>query len=326
MIKLENVNKTYKVVDSSSNIFFRKYKSIKALDEINLEIHSGEVVGMVGLNGAGKTTLIKIMTGLISPDKGGLVRVDNFNPCDKKREYLKEIALVSGQKNQLIWDLTALDSFKLNKAVYEIDDNKFHKTIQSLANQLGVEDKLDVPVRKLSLGQKMKLEIISAMLHSPKLLYLDEPTIGLDIITQTNLREFIKEYHKKTNATIILTSHNIADISYLCDRFVFLDKGHIIYDIKTDEMEERLELLSLQLIDIKSDDISRIDRRYLEKVGKIISYDRYGFTLQVHRADMAALSKYIFENCDVSHISITENSLDDVIKGIYGKTQNRRPV
>lgn len=327
MIEIRNVSKSYKVPEiGKKRFFFQQYKVIKALDDINLEIEQGQTVGLLGLNGAGKTTLIKIMAGLIKSDENGIVKVNNFDPCNKDKKYLQNIALVSGQKNQLLWDLSAMDTFYLNKAIYNITDSRFNDVVQKLAKELNVENKLNVPIRKLSLGQKMKLEIIAAMIHTPKILYLDEPTIGLDIVTQINLRKFIKKYSLETNATTILTSHNIADISFLCDRIIFLDQGKVIFDINVNELNNKLPILNNQIIEVKYGEISEGNIEYLKGVCKIKKCDNHELVLQVHKDRVININKYILENIDVNSISINDTDLDDVIKNIYGSIGGKKSV
>ena len=230
MINVKNVNKT--IVCKEKNKFFskKKKKKKKIVDNVSFEISKGECVGILGLNGAGKTTLIKLMTGVLYPDEKDSIKIEGFVPAKKEKEYLKKISLVSGQKNQLLWDLTAMDTYLLHKKIYKIDNCSFDEKIQNLSKTLKVEEYLNYPVRKLSLGQKMKLEIILALLHQPSILFLDEPTIGLDIVTQESLLTFLKEYQEKYNATIILTSHNMDDVERLCDRIIFLENGKKIFD------------------------------------------------------------------------------------------------
>lgn len=235
-IILDNVSKQYKVRLTESGTwkmlkgtFKPQYKNVEAVKNINLKIEKGEMVGIVGLNGAGKTTTLKILAGLISPSSGK-VQVLGYNPWDKKKSYLSKIGLVAGQRNQLWSDLPAMDTFKVEKAIYEISDADFNQRLETLINLFNVEHLMNIQVRKLSLGEKMKFELINTLLHQPELLLLDEPTIGLDIFSQKAMRSFLKEYNQKTNCTTLITSHNMKDIESVCDRLVIIDKGMIIYD------------------------------------------------------------------------------------------------
>ncbi len=214
---------------SIKSLISRKYEKVKAVDEISFQIEEGELVGFIGPNGAGKTTTLKCLSGLLYPTSGE-VSVLGFTPFQREHAYLKQIALVMGQKNQLWWDLPVYDTFLLNKEIYEISDQKFEEVVSRLSGLLDVEHLLKIQVRKLSLGERMKMELIASLIHSPKVLFLDEPTIGLDVIMQKNLREFIKEYNKKFGATIILTSHYMKDVEALCKRVIIINFGKILYD------------------------------------------------------------------------------------------------
>jgi ABC-2 type transport system ATP-binding protein len=235
-IVVSNLKKYYQVhkkdpgfAGSMKALFHREYFDAKAVDDVSFVIEPGEVVGFIGPNGAGKTTTLKCLSGLLYPTSGK-VQVLGYTPSERKPEYLKQISLVMGQKNQLWWDLPARESFALNREIYEIDITSYNKIIGELSELLGVEDILDIQVRKLSLGQRMKCELISALIHTPKILFLDEPTIGLDIMMQENLRTFIKAYNKKHNATVILTSHYMKDVEELCKRVIMIDHGKLLYD------------------------------------------------------------------------------------------------
>ena len=235
MINLENVEfqyKTYEKKDGGISVlkdfFFREYKYKKIFDNISLKIEDGSKVGILGENGSGKTTLIKILSGLLYTEKGK-ISVNGFNPYDKDRDFLRNIGVMFSQKSQLEWDLPAIDSFNYLKAIYKIDDNDFNKTINEYISLLNLEDKLYIPVRKLSLGERTKFELLASSIHKPKILFLDEPTIGIDINSQIDLRSYINAYSSKDNI-IIITSHNVFDIEEICDRVVVLSNQSIVYD------------------------------------------------------------------------------------------------
>src|SRR3990172_2622012 len=206
-----------------------KKKQVRALRGISFNIQPGELVGFIGPNGAGKTTTLKILSGLLFPT-AGFTQVLGFDPWDRKPEFLKQISLVMGQKNQLWWDLPAIETLELNRAIYEIPKREYEESLEELVELLEVKKFLNTPVRKLSLGQRMRLELVAALLHKPKVLFIDEPTIGLDVVGQQKMRDFIFEYNKKYSATIMLTSHNMDDLIDLAKRVIVIDKGQILFD------------------------------------------------------------------------------------------------
>src|SRR3989344_308633 len=217
------------ITGSIKSLFSRKYETVKAVNDISFKINEGELVGFIGPNGAGKTTTLKCLSGLLYPTKGE-IRVLGFNPYNRKPEFLKSISLVMGQKNQLWWDLPSIDTFLLNKEIYAVPDGEYNKVLDELSRLLDVKKILKTPVKKLSLGQRMKMELIASLIHSPKVLFLDEPTIGLDVVMQKNLREFIKEYNMRFKATIVLTSHYMGDVEELCRRVIIINFGKIVFD------------------------------------------------------------------------------------------------
>ncbi|MBD2268855.1 ATP-binding cassette domain-containing protein [Anabaena sp. FACHB-1391] len=236
IIVAENLNKSYPVAIKNPGIrgtithFFRRnYRLIKAVQDVSFTIEPGEIVGFLGSNGAGKTTTLKMLTGLIHPSSG-VVKVGGFVPFRRQETFLQKITLVMGQKQQLIWDLPALDSLKINAAVYNISDKEFQRRVGELTEMLGLEGKLTQPVRKLSLGERMKAEILAALLHRPQILFLDEPTLGLDVNAQVGVRHFLKEYNQLYQATVLLTSHYMADITALCPRVLLIHEGKLMYD------------------------------------------------------------------------------------------------
>jgi ABC-2 type transport system ATP-binding protein len=233
---------------------------VKAVDGVSFDIGEGELVGFIGPNGAGKTTSLKVLSGLLYPTSGH-VSVLGFTPWDRKPSFQKQFSLVMGQKNQLWWDLPAIESFNLNKEIYEISDEKYKRTLSELVELLEVEDQLKVQVRKLSLGQRMKMELIAALLHSPKILFLDEPTIGLDVVMQKKMRDFIKDYNLRYKSTILLTSHYMDDVKELCDRVVIIDKGKLLFDGALDEIIKKFANHKLITVVFSSD----VDKSALEK-------------------------------------------------------------
>ncbi len=236
IIAVENLSKIYPVAikkpglkGTLTHFFRRTYRQIKAVQNVSFQIQPGEVVGFLGANGAGKTTTLKMLTGLIHPSEGEVIVADHI-PFRRQPEFLHKTSLVMGQKQQLLWDLPALDSLRINAAVYNIPDKIFKQRLGELATMLDVTNKLNQPVRKLSLGERMKAELLAALLHHPQVLFLDEPTLGLDVNAQVAVRKFLQEYNQRYGATILLTSHYMADITALCDRVLLIHQGQLIYD------------------------------------------------------------------------------------------------
>ncbi|MBW4696410.1 MAG: ATP-binding cassette domain-containing protein [Aphanocapsa lilacina HA4352-LM1] len=245
IIRVQNLSKVYPVADKEpglvgtlNHFFRRRYKLIEAVQQVSFAIEPGAVVGFLGANGAGKTTTLKMLTGLIYPSEG-TVEVAGFMPFRRERDFLSKITLVMGQKQQLIWDLPAFDSLRVNAAVYGLSDAEATRRVGELAEMLALSDKLHQPVRKLSLGERMKAELLAALLHQPQVLFLDEPTLGLDVNAQTAVRTFLKEYNERYNATVLLTSHYMADITALCERVLLIHRGQLIYDGSLDGLLDR---------------------------------------------------------------------------------------
>jgi ABC-2 type transport system ATP-binding protein len=245
IITVENLTKVYPVAVKEPGLrgtllhFFRRtYRSVAAVQSVSFQIEAGEVVGFLGPNGAGKTTTLKMLTGLIHPSSGR-VTVASQVPFRRDASFLQKITLVMGQKQQLIWDLPALDSLRINAAVYDISDQELRQRVGELGEMLSLTDKLTQPVRKLSLGERMKAELLAALLHRPKVLFLDEPTLGLDVNAQVSVREFLQEYNQRYQATVLLTSHYMADITALCERVIVIYAGRLIYDGSLEGLQER---------------------------------------------------------------------------------------
>ena len=323
-ITIKNLKKHFKVYHkeaglwgSIKSLWHREYKEVKAVDGISFDIKHGEVVGFIGQNGAGKTTTLKMLSGLLYPTDGE-VNVLGFNPWDRKPEFQKQFALVMGQKNQLWWDLPAIETFLLNKAIYEIPDKQYEDTLNKLVDLLDVREILNVQVRKLSLGQRMKCELIAALLHNPKVLFLDEPTIGLDVVMQKVLRDFIKKYNKEFGATIILTSHYMDDVKELCERAIIIDKGTKVFDGKLDDIIQKYARnKTLSLVFSKP-----VTRKELEEFGKIkeLSEDGTSYTakLLVPRKEATKMAGNILNKLPVEDLNIEEPPIEAIIREVFG--------
>ena len=263
-IKVKSISKSFKTYDRNPGLkgafksfFNREYKDFHALTNINLELNDGEILGILGENGAGKTTLIKLMVGLLHPSAGS-IKVNNFIPWERNHNFLKSITVVMGQKNQLWWDIPASESFLLNKRIYQIDDKVYNQVLDEMVDLLDIRHKLDTQVRRLSLGERMKMEIIASLLHRPKIIMLDEPTLGLDVMSQSKIREFVKYYNEQYKATFIITSHYMNDIDSMCKRVFVMNKGQGLYDGDFSELVKKInptKKLIYTFDQIPSDDI-----------------------------------------------------------------------
>jgi ABC-2 type transport system ATP-binding protein len=318
-ISVKNLNKYYQVhrkepglVGSLKSLVQRKYFNIEAAKDVSFEIKEGELVGFIGPNGAGKTTTLKCLSGLLYPDAGE-VSVLGFNPWDRKQSFLKQISLVMGQKNQLWWDLPPIETFNLNKEIYEVPDAQYKKTLDELVELLEVGDVLKVQVRKLSLGQRMKCELIAALLHSPKVLFLDEPTIGLDVVMQKKVRDFIREYNRRHQATIILTSHYMGDVEELCQRVMIIDKGQLVFDGQLAEIIQKYadhKLVSLILS-------QEVDPKVVAKIFPVKEFSYPKLVLMVKRDQIASTTARALEQLPVADLSIEEPAIEDIIRELF---------
>lgn len=290
----------------------RKYEKVPAVDDISFSISDGELVGFIGPNGAGKTTTLKCLSGLLNPT-GGRIKVLGFIPFKRAPAFLKKIALVMGQKNQLWWDLPPMESFILNKEIYEIDDDQFKKTLDELTDLLAVKNLINVPVRKLSLGERMKCELIAALLHRPQVLFLDEPTIGLDVVMQKAMREFIATYNRRYHATILLTSHYMEDVKQLCKRVIIIDKGKIIFDGQLDKIVK--QYTPDKILTVTFDD--HVDVRSLAKIGKVRYFNFPQAVISVPRKYTNHRAAQLLQNFPVTDLNIEEVEIDEVIREIF---------
>lgn len=262
--KLSRIYKSYKkqegFVGSLKGFFKREYVEKVALHEANLQIEPGQIIGLVGANGAGKTTLLKLLSGLINPTSGS-AQVLGHTPWKREREYLKQISILLGQKNQLWWDISPSDSYQLLAKIYDLDANVAKKRVTELAKMLDCHEMLDIQLRRLSLGERMKMEIIGALLHNPKVIFLDEPTIGLDIVSQQKIRDFLEGYVKERNTTIMLTSHYMDDISTLAHKLLLISKGSIVYQ---GTVQEFVKQSNSQNINQQEADFEQIIHQFLQ--------------------------------------------------------------
>jgi ABC-2 type transport system ATP-binding protein len=285
---------------------------VEAVKDISFEIFREELVAFIGPNGAGKTTTLKCLSGLLTPDKGK-VSVLGFNPAKRKREFLSQISLVMGQKSQLWWELPPIETFKLNKEIYQIEDKKYNEVVNEMVKVLDIEDVIQKPTRNLSLGERMRSEIVSSLLHTPQVVFLDEPTIGLDVVSQYNLREFIKEYNHRYNASILLTSHNMEDVADLCKRIIIIDHGLILYDGKVADLVKEYAKSKYIHIILRQN----VETDILNSFGKTEKINENEYLISVPREVVSETAKELLNKFEVLDLDINDLQLEDVIKGIF---------
>ncbi len=321
IIAVENLSKIYPVAVKEPGIkgtlahFFRRnYRQIKAVQNVSFYIEPGEMVGFLGANGAGKTTTLKMLTGLIYPSEGQ-VRVANSIPFRRQTQFLHKTSLVMGQKQQLLWDLPALDSLKINAAVYQIPDKIFKQRLTELAHMLSLENKLIQPVRKLSLGERMKAELLAALLHHPQVLFLDEPTLGLDVNAQVAVRKFLAEYNQRYQATILLTSHYMADITALCDRVLMIHQGQLIYDGSLNGLLERFAPCR----EVKVELAQPVAQRELAQYGSIVSIDGQQVNFLVPRENLTDTISKLLAQLQVQDLSVNEPPIEEIIGRLFNE-------
>ena len=319
IIEIENVSKTFErvkieegVISSFKSLFKREKVKVTALSDVSFKIKEGKIIGLIGANGAGKSTLMKAMVGLIKPTSGRIL-VNGFNPHNKKKDFLKSIGVVLGQKNQLWWDLSPYETFLLHKEIYELSDTEFRKNVDELAKNLGVSEILKSPVRNLSLGERMKCELIASILHSPKILFLDEPTIGLDFLAQKNIRNFLKNYCKERNTTVIITSHYFPDIYELCEELIILKNGEVVFNNNFKKIKE--EIKSYKYISLSFE--NEINSQDLKKYGEVKESDKFSVTIKVQDKLVNETISSILKEFNVIDYNLTEMSSQDLIEDIY---------
>ncbi len=321
MIVVENLSKSYKVAvkdtglqSSWQHFFQRQYQNIEAVRSISFQIEPGEVVGFLGANGAGKTTTLKMLTGLVHPTSG-YVQVADAIPFQRRNSFLQKITLVMGQKQQLIWDLPAIDSLRVNGAVYGLSDRQFQQRLGELTEMLGLTNQLTQPVRKLSLGERMKVELMAALLHQPQILFLDEPTLGLDVNAQVAVRQFLQEYNQRYQATILLTSHYMADITALCQRVLLIHQGLLIYDGNLDDLIQRFSPFREVKIELAQD----ITPEQLASLtyGEIESVNGREIRFLVKREELTGMVSKLLAEINVADLTVTDPPVEEIIGRVF---------
>lgn len=319
MIEVRNVSKKFHVhkkepglKNSFKSLFKRKWTDIIALDDVSLDVGEGEIVGLVGANGAGKTTLVKILSGIIHRDTGS-ARIMGFDPWQRKNEFRKQIALIMGQKAQLWWDLPAGDCFLLLREIYRIPPDEFKKNLDFLTDTLDVTKQMNIQIRRLSLGERMKMELIAALLHNPKVIFLDEPTIGLDLTAQRAIRQFILDYRQNHKAAMILTSHYMEDIETLCKRIIVIRKGAVVYDGKLNTISQKFAHYKV-ITAIVSYEFNHNAFSFPEKLGSIIETKKGIIKVKAERKLLAEAASYLLKHLPVVDITIAEEDISNIIE------------
>jgi ABC-2 type transport system ATP-binding protein len=317
VVHVDELTKIFKVPEreaglraAAKSLVRRRWREVRAVDGISFEIDPGEVVGFLGPNGAGKTTTLKMLSGLLYPS-GGELRVLGHVPSRREKDYLRQITLVMGNRNQLQWDLPAVDSFELNRAIYRLRRDDFVAMRDELIELLDVGDLINKPVRNLSLGERMKVEVVGSLLHRPRMLFLDEPTIGLDVTMQKRIRSFIAEYNRRHGASVLLTSHYMADVVALCRRVIVIHHGHILFDGHLSELSDRFA--AYKTIDVALADGSAS----LDAYGEVLEREGDRTKLRVPKADTPRIAAKLLSEQHVADLTIEDPPIEDVIELVF---------
>jgi ABC-2 type transport system ATP-binding protein len=323
VIEVSNLTKAFRTYKKQpgfagaiKGLFRRQYEQTVAVNDVSFKIEPGELVGFLGPNGAGKTTTLKMLAGLLYPTSGS-AKVLGYTPWERADGYRRQFALLLGQKNQLWWDLPARESLELNAKIYGIPKDRFERTVAEMSEMLTVRDKLNISVRELSLGERMKMELIASLLHEPKVLFLDEPTIGLDVISQKTVREFIRKHNAERQTTILLTSHYMADIQALCERVIIIDHGKTFFDGKLSEIVDRFA--DFKLVTIQSEKANDYSAENLARYGEVVEKSPEAIKFKVKRDRVIPVCKALLDDLSVSDIDIQEVPIEDVIRQIFAR-------
>lgn len=325
IIEVKDLSKEYKIVRRDSGIknafksfIKREYRIVRAVDKVSFSIKKGEIVGYIGPNGAGKSTTIKMLSGILKPDEG-IVNIMGMDPTVDRIKYVKEIGVVFGQKSQLWWDIPAEDSFDLLKDIYKIPDDEYEKNKQELVKILHLEEIIKSPVRQLSLGERMKCELVASLLHSPKILFLDEPTIGLDAISKVIVRDFIKKINKLKKITVILTTHDMADIESLTDRLIMIGHGKKLYDGSVKDIKKKYsneKIVEVIYEGVLKDKIVNDKIDILEEAQGLIR-----MKIDTRKIMVSDIVRRYSEVCEIKDINVIETGIDDIIYKLYKEYQ-----
>lgn len=326
-IELAELQKTYRVHEreagakaSLKSLFARKYKLVEAVKGVTFSLQPGEVVGFLGPNGAGKTTTLKMLSGLLHPT-GGEARVLGHTPWRRERDYLRQISLVMGNRNQLVWDIPAMDSFLVNQVVYQIPMKQFRETLDELVELLDLTPLLKKQVRSLSLGERMKCELAAALLHQPAILFLDEPTLGVDVTMQGRIRQFIEDYNQRHGATVLLTSHYMADVTALCKRVIVIHHGQLLYDGHLSRLMDRMAPFKLVQVDVETEEDAGRAAGYAE----LVEQEGNKVKLRVPRAETSSTVARLLSEVPVLDLTVEDPPIEEVIEQVFSGSLKEPP-
>ena len=318
-IACDHLSKTYKVPvrdpglwNAAKSLFYRRTRDVEAVKDVCFEVAPGEVVGFLGPNGAGKTTTLKMLSGLLQPTDGH-AEVLGLRPFRRQRDFLRHITLVMGNRNQLVWDIPVADSFERNRAIYRLERPAFTDTVDMLVELLDLSTLLSKPVRNLSLGERMKCEVAAALLHRPQILFIDEPTLGLDVTMQRRIRTFVAEYNRQSGATVLLTSHYMADVEALCERVVVIHHGQLLFDGQLAELVRRFSPHKTIVVELDTEDAD------LSSYGEVVSADGSRFTMTVPKEQTASTTGRLLADLPVIDLTVEEPPIEDVIEQVFAQ-------
>jgi ABC-2 type transport system ATP-binding protein len=321
-IQIQDLSKTYRVPErdeglsaSLKALVRKKYTDVKAVRAISFTVQPGEMVGFIGPNGAGKTTTLKMLSGLLYPTSGS-AQVLGYTPWERSSAYLRQISMVLGNKSQMLWDIPPLDSFRVLREIYHLPQDEYRRTLDELVSMLGMQDLLKKPVRNLSLGERMKCELVAGLLHHPQVLFLDEPTLGLDVSIQRRVRDFLAEYNRKKGVTVLLTSHYMADVMALCPRVILIHHGQLLYDGDLSGLAKHLAPFKLLRM-VLADGLTAQAVQSLPDYAEVLTQENGSLTLRVSRSQAPALAAHLLNTLQVSDLTIEDPPVEAVIDQIY---------
>jgi ABC-2 type transport system ATP-binding protein len=335
-IEVENLSKTFRVPVRAEglkaalqSLTQRTYDDVRAVQEVSFGIRAGEIVGLIGPNGAGKTTTLKMLTGLLHPS-GGRASVAGFTPWERKHAYLRQISMVFGNKSQMLWDIPPLDSFRVLGEIYGVAPAAYRQTLDELVELLDMQELLTKPVRNLSLGERMKCELVAGLLHRPKVMFLDEPTLGLDVSMQLRLRRFLAEYNRQSGVTVLLTSHYMADVEALCPRVILIHHGKPLYDGELSGLAQKMAPFKIVKITLagepsplvplpkgEREETSPLDSIHLGEGNTLLEQDGNHLTLRVNRSEAAAITAHLLQSLPVADLTVEAPPIEAVIDQVY---------